>query len=113
MWGKEELPPSGPGSQAPPQRAGVYSHRHRPQQLQDALPVPLLGCVELLGADANNLRPGDKMPLHVNGHSSHPSRRTDLGSFRVNSSGGTTGRIYGQGLVRPKWDGFHRQGTEA
>lgn len=58
--GKEGLPTPDLGSLPPPPGAGVHSHRYRPQQLQDALPVPLLGCVELLSADADNLRPEDK-----------------------------------------------------
>lgn len=57
---KEGLPTPDLGSLPPAPGAGVHSHGYRPQQLQDALPVPLLGCMELLGADADNLRPGDK-----------------------------------------------------
>lgn len=60
MLGEGGAPNPRPRSQAPPHGAGVHSHGDRPQQLQDALPVPLLGCVELLGADANDLRPRDK-----------------------------------------------------
>lgn len=101
-WGKEGGPPAGLGSQAPPGREGAYSHGHRPQQLQDALPVPLLGCVELLSADANNLRPRDKMPWCVNGHSSHPPRRSATQALSVPppAMGLRAGPVSGAGSLR-------------
>lgn len=58
--GKEGLPTPDLGSLPPPPGAGVHSHGYCPQQLQDALPIPLLGCVELLSADTDDLRPKDK-----------------------------------------------------
>lgn len=67
MWGKKGVPPPGLESQAPTSWGGRYSHGHHPQQLQDTLPIPLLGCMELLSADTNDLRPRDKMPWCVNG----------------------------------------------
>ena len=81
--GRREAHPQAWEARHPPGREGMYSHGHRPQQLQDALPVPLLGCMELLSADANNLRPRDKMPLCVNGHSSHSFRRSATQALSV------------------------------
>lgn len=62
MWGKKGVPPPAWEARHPPHREGRYSHGHHPQQLQDTLPIPLLGCMELLSADTNDLRPRDKMP---------------------------------------------------
>lgn len=90
----------------PPPSRDVYSHGHRSQQFQDALPIPLLGRVELLSADADNLWPRTRRHVfygHPSQMSSYPGSLRDI-SRRGHIDTGCVSR-----LVFPKCDGSFRR----